>query len=114
MRSRRITAEARRRGGAEKKTRLKSSVVRRGQKLKTGEILRETTTSSGLAAGCGPPRGFRAGLLRDDCIHHGARKNAFDPSLGSSGCAAKGFRAVTEQGSHIGGPALVGTEMNSQ
>src|SRR6266853_2651207 len=101
------------RRGAEKRTRLETLNSKRVQKLKTGGTLGKAATSSNLAASNFSSNWFRARLLGNHGIHHGARKNAFDPSLGGSGCAAKGFRTVTEQGSHIGGPALVGTEMNS-
>src|SRR5437868_15396135 len=94
-----ITAEARRR-------------LARKPQYENRRTLSKATTSSGLAAGCCPSRGFGATLLRDNGINHSARNNALDTSLGGSSCAAKCIRGFAEQGIHISGPAFVRTEMN--
>ena len=66
---------------------------------------------SNLAPYHRPPLGLGTRLLRDNCIDYrtGARLFGAWATRGST----KSLRAITEQSSHIGEPAFIGTEMNS-
>jgi hypothetical protein len=55
---------------------------KRGRTLENKRNPQQTPRLSDLAAHNGPSFGFRARLLRNNCVDYRARDNALDPALG--------------------------------